>query len=309
METVSTTTQTDRDTVGVRFGVYEATWHDVFNRVRQMGQAVPLRAGQEIYGVPRGGMILAGFVAQMWGCRLTHKPEEARVIVDDIIDSGATRRHFIKAFPGKAFVAAYNKQGSDQGLGWIVLPWEPNKVDEDNERHVVRLLEVVGERPERDGLRDTPRRVISALREMTSGYGVNPQRHLETKFTQPDADEMVVVRDIAFNSLCEHHLMPFSGTAHVAYIPVDNQVVGLSKLPRIVTEFAARLQLQERLTAQIADTLTHLSPDVAVMLQATHACMSCRGIRQAGAGMVTSAMLGQFRSKPEARAEFFSLVK
>jgi len=169
------------------------------------------------------------------------------------------------------------------------------------------LLTSIGENPDRDGLADTPRRVVAALCEMTDGYSLNPGDLLATRFTQT-YDEMIVLTGVAFTSLCEHHLLPFTGTASVGYIP-DGHVVGISKLARVVQCFAHRLQLQERLTTDIADAIqTHLQPrGVAVEIRATHGCMVNRGVRQPTAELVTSAMLGYMRDRPEARAEFLAL--
>lgn len=175
------------------------------------------------------------------------------------------------------------------------------------EEAVVALLEGIGEDPSRDGLRDTPRRVVKALAEMTVGYQHDPAQILGTVFDE-DSDEMVVVRGIPFWSLCEHHMLPFHGAAHVAYLP-DGQVVGLSKIPRLVECFARRLQVQERMTAQVADALaTHLRPrGVAVLIEGEHTCMRIRGIQREGT-MVTSAYRGALRDGP-ARSEFLQHLR
>jgi GTP cyclohydrolase I len=174
---------------------------------------------------------------------------------------------------------------------------------------VVRLLRWVGQDPNRDGLRDTPRRVVAALREMTSGYHHEPAHILSTTF-QVDYGELVVLRDLEFTSLCEHHLMPFSGICSLGYVP-DGRVVGLSKLARLVSCFARRLQIQERMTTEIAQALwEHLQPcGVGVVIAARHCCMSCRGVNKPGAQMVTRTLLGQLRDDPQTRAEFLSLCE
>ncbi len=172
---------------------------------------------------------------------------------------------------------------------------------------VATLLRHLGEDPERDGLRDTPGRVVRALEEMTSGYGENPAQILERRF-DATYDEMVVLKGIDFVSLCEHHLLPFIGTAAVGYIPRD-KVVGLSKLARLVHCFARRLQLQERMTRQVVDALQeNLNPvGAGVIVQAAHQCMACRGVKLSGATMVTSALVGEMQA-PEVRAEFLRLA-
>jgi GTP cyclohydrolase I len=178
------------------------------------------------------------------------------------------------------------------------------------ERAVREILEALGEDPERDGLQRTPRRVAAMYAEIFSGLHEDPARHLTVTFNA-DHDEMVMVRDIALYSMCEHHLLPFVGKAHVAYIPgTDGRITGLSKIARLVEAFAHRPQVQERLTTQIADALCEtLHPDGAlVMIEAEHLCMSMRGIRKPGALTVTSAVRGLFKTNASTRAEAMSLI-
>lgn len=169
------------------------------------------------------------------------------------------------------------------------------------------ILRWVGEDPERSGIKDTPARVLRALAEMTSGSGTDPAAVLGTCF-EDSYDEVVVLKGVPFTSLCEHHMLPFSGTVDVGYLP-NQKVVGLSKLARLVDCYSQRLQLQERLTRQVAEALvTHLEVRGAgVVVRAAHSCMSCRGVRKPGATMVTSTMLGVFREDGRARAELLSL--
>jgi len=176
------------------------------------------------------------------------------------------------------------------------------------ENAVREILAAVGENPEREGLRETPARVARMYEELFSGMGCDPGRHLATAFTER-YDELVVLRDIPFYSMCEHHLMPFEGVAHVAYLP-DGRVVGISKLARVVDDFAHRPQVQERLTSQIADLLMQRvqAKGVAVVMKATHACMTCRGIKKAGSLMVTSAVRGTCKSDARTRSEVMSLL-
>lgn len=185
---------------------------------------------------------------------------------------------------------------------------EPDPPDE-----LASLLEKVirnlGEDPQREGLLKTPRRAAEAMRFLTSGYRQSITRTLNGALFTVKYDEMVIVKDIEFFSLCEHHLLPFFGKVHVAYIPRD-KVVGLSKIPRIVDVFARRLQLQERMTQQIAQTIDEaISPlGVGVICEARHFCMMMRGVEKQHSGAVTSAMLGAFRTHKETRDEFLSLV-
>lgn len=193
-------------------------------------------------------------------------------------------------------------------LGVIVVGCESRDVARVSAMMAVeRLLTFVGEDTQREGLRDTPRRVIDAWLEMTSGYEVDVAELLAVQFAER-CDELVLVSGIEFTSLCEHHVLPFVGTATVGYIPRDG-VVGLSKLARLVDVYARRLQVQERMTRQIADAIdTHLSPlGVGVVLRAHHSCMGCRGVRKPSAAMVTSSMLGCLQTEPSARAEFLAL--
>lgn len=176
------------------------------------------------------------------------------------------------------------------------------------EAAVREILLAVGEDPDREGLQQTPRRVAQAYAELFTGLSMDPRRHLKTFFRET-YDEMVVLRDIPFNSMCEHHLMPFEGKAHVAYLP-DGRVAGVSKLARVVDEYAHRPQVQERLTTQVADVMMECigAKGVAVVMEATHTCMTCRGIKKAGSVMVTSAVRGLCRSDARTRAEVMALL-
>jgi GTP cyclohydrolase IA len=172
------------------------------------------------------------------------------------------------------------------------------------------VLEWIGEDPDRDGLRETPNRLVRSFREYFSGYVEDPEQVLRKTFSEVDGyDEMIVLRGVTFESHCEHHVAPIIGRAWVGYLP-DRRVVGISKLARVVEIFAKRLQIQERLTAQIANTIEEvLKPrGVAVVVKAAHHCMISRGVHKRGADLVTSRMLGVFRDQPATRAEFLSLV-
>jgi GTP cyclohydrolase IA len=172
------------------------------------------------------------------------------------------------------------------------------------------LLAELGEDPSREGLLNTPARVEKAYRFLTSGYGADIDKVLNNALFTVDYNEMVIVKDVDFYSLCEHHLLPFFGKCHVAYIP-SHKVIGLSKIPRLVDVFARRLQVQERLTRQIADTINDkIAPlGVAVVVEATHLCMSMRGVEKQNSFAVTSAMLGAFHDSVRTRMEFLELIK
>jgi GTP cyclohydrolase I len=185
-----------------------------------------------------------------------------------------------------------------------------NNIDMPRMKNAVReILLAIGEDPEREGLLETPDRVARMYAELFSGMREDPKTHVKSVFTEEGYDEIVLLKDIAFHSMCEHHLMPFMGHAHVAYIP-QGKVLGLSKLARIVTNFARRPQMQERLTFQIAEFLMNeiQARGVAVVMKASHTCMTIRGIKKPGASMVTSAMLGIFRKDARSRSEIMGLI-
>jgi len=178
------------------------------------------------------------------------------------------------------------------------------------EKLIGQLLKELGEDAQREGLAKTPERVAASLKYLTSGYDKKIEDILNDALFVEEYDEMVVVKDIDFFSMCEHHILPFVGKAHIAYMP-RKKIVGLSKIPRLVDMFSKRLQVQERLTTQIANALNDaLQPrGVAVVLEAVHLCMLMRGVEKQNSKAVTSAMLGAFRDRPETRAEFMELIK
>jgi GTP cyclohydrolase I len=178
------------------------------------------------------------------------------------------------------------------------------------ERAVRDILEAIGEDPDREGLKDTPARIARMYEEIFSGLKENPKDHLQVYFQEDKYEELVLVKDIPFYSTCEHHLVPFFGKAHVAYLPKDGRLCGLSKLARIVESVAKRPQLQERITATVADSLMEaLSPyGVVVVVEAEHMCMTMRGVKKPGSKTVTSAVRGFFNKDAAARAEVMSLI-
>jgi GTP cyclohydrolase IA len=267
-----------------------------------------------VFGVPMGGLPVAKLVADLLGVRqLLIEPStpDGVLIVDDLVDSGET----LNTWHDRGFDvdAAFLKPHSPKHLapsgdladGWLVFPWER---ETGPESAVVRLLEHIGEDPTREGLLDTPKRVIKALTEMTGGYALDAASVLGTTFDE-HSDEMVVLSGIRFSSMCEHHMLPFVGTATVGYVP-DRSVVGLSKMARLVHMFAQRLQVQERMTTQIADAMwSELRPlGVGVVIKGHHMCMGVRGVREPNAEMTTSAMMGIMKHSDAARAEFFQLA-
>ena len=181
---------------------------------------------------------------------------------------------------------------------------------EEAEAAVRTLIRWAGDDPDREGLVSTPSRVVRAYEEWFGGYAIDPEEFLRRTFKETDGyDEMVVLRDIRFESFCEHHIAPIIGVAHIAYLP-DHRVIGISKLARLIEVYAKRLQIQEKMTAQIANTLNDvlMPKGVAVVLEATHQCMTTRGVHKSGMSMVTSRMLGAFRDNPTTRREFLAMI-
>jgi GTP cyclohydrolase I len=191
-----------------------------------------------------------------------------------------------------------------------VVDFRPKAETESIAQHMRAILELVGEDPKREGLLRTPERSEKALKFLTSGYTADIQQLVNGALFNVKYDEMVIVKDIEFFSMCEHHLLPFYGKMHVAYLP-NEKVIGLSKIPRIVDVFARRFQIQERLTQQVAETIQELvhPRGVGVICEARHFCMMMRGVEKQHSGAVTSAMLGSFRTNKESRDELLSLVR
>ena len=268
----------------------------------------------KLYGVPRGGVYAAQAVQLQLResgqySELVTDPSEAHFLIDDIIDSGATQC-FYANYP-IPFLALVNKLADKHHaqLGWVTFPWEQMNNETGPEESVRRIIEYIGDDPNREGLKDTPSRVVRSYSELFGGYGSDVKSALKT-FEDGTCDEMVVVKDIEFTSFCEHHMLPFTGKAHVGYVP-NGRIVGLSKVARVVDMFARRLQVQERLTSQIAEALMGepLSPvGVGCMIEASHSCMSCRGVRKQTAVTITSDLRGVFREHA-VRAEFLSLIR
>lgn len=261
-----------------------------------------------VYPIPRGG-IPAAYAVQRF---LPHmiiidNPDNAVCFIDDLFDSGATMARYMEAYPERPFFCLFNKADF---ADWLVFPWESSE-DKSADDIPVRLLQFIGEDPARGGLLETPKRFLKAWREYGSGYGKRAADILKVfEDGAEKCDEMVLIKGIPIYSHCEHHLAPFFGVAHIAYIP-NGRIVGLSKLSRLADMFAKRLQVQERLTNQIADALEeHLDPlGVGVVIECRHMCMESRGIQRQGASTVTSAMRGVLRESPAARAELMSLIR
>jgi len=280
------------------------SWEEVFER-----SSVYDKKGVNIYGIPKGGMIIAGFLKY---AEKTYNPTKADLFLDDLIDSGATRNKYRDMYPNIPFVALFDKQ-MENITDWLVFPWESDHpaIKEDTvQQNIVRILQYLGEDPNREGLKDTPNRIIRSWDEIFSGYKQNIEK-LMTVFTETDGyDQMIVCKNIEIYSTCEHHMLPFSGKAHIAYIP-NKKVIGISKLARLVDMFARRLQIQERIGQQVTDTLMkHLQPKgAACIIECTHLCMRCRGVNKQHSVMITSSMKGSFKENLNTREEFLQLIK
>lgn len=263
----------------------------------------------KVYAVPTGGVnaMLALFALDDANkFHVTEDWTQADVIVDDLIDTGRTMERFGDHY----FEALIDKRTWAHGDDWIVWPWEGDAVGgiEDN---ITRLLQYVGEDPNRGGLLETPKRVAKAWKEWCSGYDKDPAEVLKTfEDGAEGVDEMVVVKNIPFYTHCEHHMAPFFGTATIGYLP-DKKIVGLSKLSRLLDIYAKRLQVQERLGCQVADAIMeHLGAlGCGVVITARHLCMESRGIKKQGSETVTSALRGVFKEDQAVRAEFLALAR
>lgn len=271
-------------------GVTLITWDFIKDRISKLDKS------KKYYGIPRGGQYIAAMLNPV------DTPEEADILIDDLIDSGKTMEDYKTKYPEKPFIALIDKREEMQGE-WLEFPWE-QKGEIDIEDHVRRILQFFDD-PNREGLRDTPKRYIKFLKEFLNTPDFN-----FTAFDAEGTDEMIIQTNIPFYSLCEHHLAPFFGHAHVAYIPND-KIVGLSKLARTVDLYAHNFQNQERITTQIAERLMKEldAKGVAVVLTAQHMCMSMRGVQKHDTWTTTSKMVGYFKDDHKARQEFLDLIK
>jgi GTP cyclohydrolase I len=272
------------------------SWNEIKSRIEDLKKEI---GNKKTWGIPRGGQYVSAMLNPV------DKVEDCDIIVDDLIDSGDTIRRFKEFYPDKEFRVLFDKQKeSELKNKWIVLPWEIGK-EEPVEDNFKRILQYLGEDPEREGLKETPKRYIKFMKEF-----LQPKEFNFTTFDAEGSDEMIIQTNIPFYSLCEHHVAPFFGVAHVSYIP-NGKIVGLSKLARTVDMFANRFQNQERITTQIAEKIqSELDPlGVAVVLKAQHLCMCMRGVKKHDTWTTTSKMIGAFKNDLNARNEFLNLIK
>lgn len=269
----------------------------LYNRIRSAVDKEVIK----VYGVPRGGQIVSGLLSAFDSQIISVLDTNiADIIVDDIIDSGATRDRYAEKFPDLCFFALTESKDNC----WTVFPWEHGK-EEPAEDNVVRMLQAMGEDPSREGLADTPKRYLKFWKEF-----LNPPDFNFTTFEGENYDEMIISKDIPFFSVCEHHLAPFFGVAHIAYIPGSSgRIVGISKLPRLLEKHARRLQNQERITTSVAEELEEVlgASGVAVVIKARHLCQEMRGVKKPGVQTITSCVRGVFKDG-DARNEFNTLL-
>ena len=248
-----------------------------------------------LYGVPRGGIFAACLVSDALHergviCRMAETPDEASIFIDDVIDSGQTRKDYRAIYEKKPFLALINKTGRDKKWKekWVVFPWERMADETGPAENIRRIIEYIGDDPDREGLKETPERVIRSYKELFGGYKQKPDEIIKV-FDSNGYDEMVMVKNIEFYSTCEHHMLPFYGKAHIAYIP-NEKIIGASKLARILEIYARRLQIQERLCQQVTEVLDGMiKPEgSACIIEAQHLCMTGRGVGKQNSIMICS---------------------
>ena len=266
-------------------------WEQIFERANKIKEKYP---DARFWGIPRGGQVVAGILGNA-----VDNINDCDVIVDDLIDSGATMLRYLKHNKPIEVLIDKRKEFTNE---WLVFPWENSEGDIDD--NITRVLQYFNEDVEREGLKETPKRYIKFLEEF-----LNPPKWNCTTFEGEGYDEMIIQTGIPFYSLCEHHIAPFFGYGTIAYIP-NKRIVGLSKLARTLETFARRLQNQERITTQVAEFLMEkLEPrGVAVQLTAKHMCMEMRGVKKHNTWTTTSKMIGVFKQDAKAREEFFNII-
>ena len=291
------------------------SWADVYHKAEKIANAIASYREKvktiELYGVPRGGIFAAQAVSTMLFRRGVSNrlvgSMPADFIIDDIYDTGKTADAYEEKWEAIPFLTLVNKDEPPKSV-WYSFPWERMTNDNAPVENIRRLLEYIGEDPTREGLKDTPDRVIKSFETLYKGYSDKPENHMKI-FKDGSCNEMVLLKNIEFYSTCEHHMLPFFGKAHIAYIP-DKELIGVSKLARILEVFTRRLQIQERICQQVTDALQqHLAPmGVACILEAQHFCMTARGIQKQNSIMTTSSLLGEFKTNATARMELLNRI-
>jgi len=266
-----------------------------------------------LFGIARGGIIAAILVSKQLerlkiSSILVTNPEEADIVIDDIIDTGQTKKRCERY---KAIFLALVDKTKEESLKntWVSFPWERMNNEQGPTDNIRRLIEYIGDDPNREGLKETPDRVIRSYEKLYGGYKQDPADIIKV-FEDDSCDEMVVVKNIQFYSTCEHHMLPFFGKAHIAYIP-DGRVIGVSKLIRILEIYTRRLSIQERIVQQITSALEkYLLPrGAACVLEGQHFCMTSRGVEKQDSIMITSSLTGSFKESVETRNEFLKMIR
>lgn len=280
------------------------SYEELFSKTKSLATQIG-KQYRGIYAIPRGGVPVAIILSQLLQIPLVEKADTDILVVDDLTDSGGTLKQYLDNDCAVLYKKSWSPKPTywaEETDEWLEFPYE--QTDRDEQDNIVRMLETLGENPNREGLKDTPKRVMKFYREF-----LTPQEFNFTTFEGESYDEMIIQKDIPFFSLCEHHLAPFFGTATVAYIP-NGKIVGLSKLARTVDLYARRLQNQERITSQIAERLQlELEPQgVAVTLKARHFCMEMRGIKTHDVHTLTNKLTGAFKDNPETRNEYLRSI-
>jgi GTP cyclohydrolase I len=268
------------------------TWEQINKRADRIRKKYPKA---KFWGIPRGGQVVAGILGNA-----VDNIDDCDVIVDDLIDSGATKERYIKYDKPIEVLIDKRKEFTNE---WLVFPWENSEGDID--ANITRVLQYFGEDVEREGLKETPKRYIKFLKEF-----LTPPKWNCTTFEGEGYDEMIIQTGIPFHSLCEHHIAPFFGYGTIAYIP-NKRIVGLSKLARTLETYSRRLQNQERITTQVAEFLMEkLEPKgVAVQLTAKHLCMEMRGVKKHNTWTTTTKLIGYFKDNDSARNEFLNGIR
>lgn len=302
----------------------EITWNDVYLLVKSWANLIT-NEFDVVVGISRGGIVpalmLANTVATPFKVvdpfvegGLKEFAGKKIIIIDDIEDTGATLRFFGEQAHKYGLVDFMSKVIVKRSKGdeaWYVFPWETEcDTVGGREQATVAILRSIGENPMREGLKDTPKRVAKMWGDLTTGYQQKPTEIMRTDFSSEQYDEMIVLKDIRYFSTCEHHLLPFYGKVHFAYIP-EKKIVGVSKIIRLIDVFSRRLQVQERMTMQIGQTFEEIvkPKGVGIVVEGLHLCMMLRGVKRENPMMKTSYLGGVLRNKPEAREEFLKLIK
>lgn len=291
----------------------ELTRKDVKKLVWELADKIDTKGITSIYGIPRGGYAIAIELGKRLGLKVITDEtdiDSATLIVDDLVDSGKTISRYKDNKKAVLFVKNKKKKVVDyfvkEATDWVRFPDEPQ---EEVQEHIERIIQYVGEDTSREGLLETPKRVQKAYDEIFSGYKQNPKDLMKT-FKNGSCKEMVILKNCEFYSTCEHHMFPFFGHISIGYIP-NKKVIGISKLARLVDLYSKRMQIQERMTTEIAETIMKElnALGVYVVCEGVHFCMRSRGVKKQDASMITSAVRGIFKKDAKARQEFLTLIK